>query len=83
MRDVADQLIIIKSDLDKDHYEESVKFKQEFQALIRALFEITHGQDVECQARGLNPHAVGGQQGGPLLPVLALKPDRRTQVTRI
>ena len=31
LRDVADQLIIIKSDVGKDQYEESIRFKQEFQ----------------------------------------------------
>ena len=43
MRDVAAQLIIIKLDVGKDHYDESLRFKQVF----KALFDISNKQDVE------------------------------------
>ena len=76
IREFADQLIILKSDAGKDHYEESCIFEQEFQAMVCELFDITHRQDVKSQSRGSNLPTAGNIQTGLQLPVLALKPDR-------
>ena len=67
-----------KSDIGKNHYEESIEYKKEFQTLARTrtLFDIATGQDVDSSSRGVNPQAFIGQQFGPQLPVLALKPGR-------
>ena len=51
IRDVADQLTIMKADEDGEHYRESVKFERDFQQMVHALFNIAHGQDVGSHDR--------------------------------
>ena len=51
MREVTDQLIIIKSDLAKEY----LKFEQEYQTLVHAVFDISHRQDIESLSRGSIP----------------------------
>ena len=71
LRNVADQLIIIKSDVGKDHYEESDKFEQEFQALVHTLQQNQEGNDCfgktnhyhERHSRSINHHQIGCRQG--------------------
>ena len=73
--DVAEQLIIIKSELAKNHHDESQKFEQEYQQLVRATFDISHRQDIDSLNRGFIHNTGAGPWAGPQLPVLALKPD--------
>ena len=74
MTDVVDQLVIMKVDTDNKHYYESCKFEKEFQQMVLALLDITHGQDVESLERGSFKAPLTNKQV-PQLPVLALKPD--------
>ena len=45
------QLILIKLDLAKDHIDESLKFEQEYQQMVRATFDFSHSQDIDSLNR--------------------------------
>ena len=52
-----------KTNTDNEHYNESCWFEEEIQTMVRELFDIIHGHDVESQDRG-----------NPLAPLLNAQP---------
>ena len=58
MFEVSEQLILMKSDVAKDHNKESQQFKQEFQQMVRAAFDPSHGQDTDNLNRASIPHTL-------------------------
>ena len=77
MREIAEQLIAMISDLANDHNRESQVFEDKIQQMVMTAFDLLHKQDVNTLNRTSFRNNAGACQAtvAPQLPVLALKPD--------
>ena len=64
MREIADQIIAMNSDLDPDHNREPQEFVREF---LKMVTDPSHGQDVDTLNRSSNTTGAGADPGSVII----------------